>query len=155
MTDDKSTGGAKPAFNVVVPFNGTWTVQMNRLFVASLSEFLDEFEDIDPELKALRTALMKNERCAWLSKDGSCEFEIGRLGGVTTLTSNEQVRNSLKTLIFDETQSSGNVNSYVAALGKALHNPYKASDIRRDKVRQRQGVGVGDDGDDSGGSWVR
>ncbi len=137
---------AKPAFNVVVPFNGVMTVQLNSLMAEKLIAFLDEFEDIDAELAAFRKALSGKNRVSWTSKDGVHTFSIDKLVSVTQVMFNNAMTQSLKSLIYEESQDSGEVDRFINALGKAMHNPVKAGEIRREKVRQRQY----DDGD---GTW--
>ena len=124
---------SKAAFNVVVPFDGVTIIQLNKSMAELLADFLESFEDeIEPELDALLKSLDRSG--SWSRKASGAAFSVDIFEGVVTV----QVNQAMSNLIKDCINESDDIEVELRALGKAIENPIRCAELRRQRHLKRR-----------------
>lgn len=122
----------KPTFNVTIPFERVTTVQMNRTMSSSLAKFLFDFEDIEAEIYALAEHL--RDPGSWYRRATGAAFSVDNFGDVVNLQINQEMLDMLVDYLED---AANDTEVVIFALGRALKDPVKCSELRLKKIRQR------------------
>jgi len=137
------TQARKPTFNVVKPFQGVTTIQLNCEMATEIANFLSGFdvEDLEEDLTKLQNTLSvfgneaeESEEPQYEGDHITCEkreYSISTsVGGVTALSVNEDARQLLIDVI-DECE--GKVDRIVWAFRLALEDPTGGPRDNRDR----------------------
>lgn len=133
----------KPTFNVVRPFMGVLTVQMNHAMSIALQNFIDDVEGLETEIEAFAAALHDPiQDGAYVYKEGPSFVVHRSFKGVVTLDLNEDMRHLLIQFISD---IEGGVDKIIWAFRLALEDPEGCVEARNrssdgSKRRRVQGV---------------
>ncbi len=123
----------KPAFNVVVPFDGVTIIQMNDSMVNILSNLFEDFDDNEPEIDALSKCL--STPGTWARKSTGASFSTEIFCGVTTLQTNQAMADIVKNYI---NNTDDEIDIEIRALSKAIENPTRCAELRRLRHLKRQ-----------------
>lgn len=130
----------KPRFNVVIPFDGITTVQMNGVMADILHNFVDDVDDVDAEIYALAEALRNPSEprtypADWVRVDNSRpNFAVWKFRRMICVLLNDCMAKMLQNFI----QETENVEVQIHALSKALADPSGCYELRQSKMRARQ-----------------
>lgn len=131
---------ARPAFNVVEPFDGILIVQMNGPMRDLLRDFIFEFDEIDTEMYALAEALTDPRR--WFRRATGAAFSTERFESVTSVHLNQYMCRTIRDFI---DQCDGHLERELLALSKAIANPEQCYRLRKAKQTADKYQFVGSD----------
>jgi hypothetical protein len=144
----------KPTFNVCEPFQGTFAVMLDDDMRTLVSQVIHELDDpIEPEVRAFGLALYNPRKSAEIrrqrfeNKDPE-DFGMFSFFSKPTFNVSESFKGTFIVLINDPMrvllsrmihELEDPVEREVRAFGLALHDPQKATQIRRQKYEAKAG----------------
>lgn len=125
----------RPIFNVLVPFDGNTTVQMNHAMANTISRFVFEFDDIDTEMYALAEFL--RDPGSWHRKNSGIAFSVDIFGSMINMNMNQEMLEMFKSYLSEiDNDNDGNYN-ILRALMHALNDPIRAYEVYVRKYAER------------------
>lgn len=124
---------SRPIFNVLVPFDGNTTVQMNLQMAEEISRFIFEFDEIDDEIYVL-AGLLKDPG-SWYRKANNVAFSVDVFGSMVNLNMNQEMLEIFVSYL-EELENDGN-STILKALMHALKDPIRAYEIYLKKYMER------------------
>lgn len=109
-----------PTFDVSLPFMGVYTVRGNHAFSMHMQSFIDDVDDVDEEILALREALYQPVQKGNFSNE-ECAFSVLRsFKGIVNIKMNEGMRKLLVDFI---SEVEGPLDRITFAFKGALTDP--------------------------------
>jgi hypothetical protein len=127
----------RPIFNVLIPFSGYTTIQMNVEMAAAISNYLFEFENAASEIYALAEALQ--DYGSFTRKASSTAFSVDIFGHMVVLHMNSEMRDLLKSYLDDleSDDSEDDQLSILRAMKHAVNDPTRAYEMYVKKHKRR------------------
>lgn len=127
-----------PIFNVLVPFIGNTTIQMNQAMAAAIANFILDFNDTDAEIYALAECL--RDPGSYHRKATNTAFSVDAFGQQINLNLNQEMREMLKSYLndLDNNHDEEHPNDAILrAMKYAINDPIRAYEMYVKKHSKR------------------